>query len=446
MAVAVASATNAEKQRIYQVIGVDRSTVDGIARVAAINQGDFPFPTSDRKLKSALIAASAAGNLRATTDESVYESADIVVIDIPLDIPFLTNEPQLDMTEFEDAVRTVFSKVPSGALVLVETTVPPGTCEKIVTPILHSELRRRDMDENSVHLAHSFERVMPGDAYLDSIVNFWRVYAGNTTMAADACEAFLTTIIDVKKFPLSRLSSMTASETTKVMENTYRAVNIAFVDEWTRYAEAVGVDLFEIIDAIQVRPTHSNIRFPGLGVGGYCLTKDPAFAPAAARQLHGLTTLDFPFSSLAIKVNHDMPLHAVARLSILLEGGLKDKAVLVLGLSYRQDIGDTRHSPAETLVHALESQGARVEGYDPLIDYWQEMNWVLPDVFPDPAGFDAVIFSTPHKEFKSLDVARWLGDARPVLLDASNVLSVEKRNSCRKMGVRVESVGRGDGL
>ena len=201
MAVAVASAANAAKQRIYQVIGVDRSTVEGIARVAAINQGVFPFPTSDRQLKSALSAASAAGNLRATTDESVYESADIVVIDVPLDIPFLTNEPQLDMTEFEDAVRTVFSKVPSGALVLVETTVPPGTCEKIVTPIMHSELRRRDMDENSVHLAHSFERVMPGDAYLDSIVNFWRVYAGNTTMAADACETFLTTIIDVKNFP-----------------------------------------------------------------------------------------------------------------------------------------------------------------------------------------------------------------------------------------------------
>jgi UDP-N-acetyl-D-mannosaminuronate dehydrogenase len=112
----------------------------------------------------------------------------------------------------------------------------------------------------------------------------------------------------------------------------------------------------------------------------------------------------------------------------------------------RQDIGDTRHSPAETLVRALESNEAQVVGYDPLLDYWPEMNRTLPNVMPDPTDFDAIILSTPHKEFTNLDVVRWLGTARPVLLDTSNVLTLEKRNSCRNIGVRVESVGRGDGL
>jgi len=446
MATAIANARTKDDEPRYQVVGVDLPTDAGLSRVNAINSGVFPFPTADIELKNALKTALKIGNLKATTDESVYKLADVVVIDVALDIPFLENEPQLEWSEFETALTAVFSKVSVGTLVLLETTVPPGTSEKIVLPIMKRELATRGLDERSVYLAHSYERVMPGSDYLDSIINNWRVYAGYNAAAADLCEEFLSAVIDVKEYPLTRLASMTASETAKVMENTYRAMNIAFVSEWTQFAEAVGIDLFEVIDAISQRPTHSNIRVPGLGVGGYCLTKDPAFAPAAARQIYGLTTLGFPFSNLSLNVNNEMPLHSIARLLDMVEGDIADKSVLLLGISYRQDVGDTRYSPVEKIFSELEKLGAQVTSYDPYFDYWEEIERVLPSELPDATGFDVVIFCTPHKKFKEMDVLSWLGEQRPVILDTSNVLSLNTRTKCRANGVLLESIGRGAGL
>jgi nucleotide sugar dehydrogenase len=328
----------------------------------------------------------------------------------------------------------------------VETTVPPGTCERVLRPVLIEELDERGLEDSAVHLAHSYERVMPGKNYLESITHFWRVYAGASPQAAIACEAFLSSIIDIESYPLTRLSSTTASETAKLMENTYRAANIAFIDEWTKYAEAVGIDIFEVIDAIRVRPTHSNIRFPGIGVGGYCLTKDPAFTPAAAYQLLDHQDLDFPFSRLALQVNQAMPLHTMARLTGLLGGSCLEKKILLLGVSYRQDVGDTRYSPVETLAHALLQAGAEVKAFDPFVTEWLEMDWQLPSQLPSPMSFDAVVFATPHRDFMELDLVSWLGDSRPIVLDTVNAVAKPKRDRCRLSGIRIESIGRGDGL
>lgn len=443
---AVAGARARDGTVLYQVTGVDRDTPQGRERVESLCRGVFPFPTADAKLCEALARAHETGNLSATTDESVYGSADVVVIDVALDIQFQDIRPQLQLKGLEEAIRGIARRIPKGALVLVETTVPPGTCEKVLAPVLNDELLQRGLEEDSVHLAHSFERVMPGNAYLESINNFWRAYAGTTDEAADVCEAFLSSIVDIEKFPLTRLSSMTASETAKVMENTYRAVNIAFIDEWTKYAEIVGIDLFEVIDAIRVRPTHSNIRFPGLGVGGYCLTKDPAFAPAAVRHLFGNENLDFPFSRLAMQVNQAMPTHTLGRLKSLLNGELDQKSILLLGVSYRQDIGDTRYSPVEIIARALEANGACVTGFDPFLNRWPEMDRSMPISLPKASGFDAIVITTPHREFLELNLEKWLGKARPVVLDAANVINRDQRQRCRVLGIRIESVGRGDGL
>ena len=446
MATAVALASDEKENSIYDVVGIDLPDKPGRYRVESIKRGDFPFATTDQKLISSLSQAHIAGNITATTDETILSKADIVVVDIQLDLVFGEDESRFCFEGFEAAIRTIGQHVRPGTLVLIETTVPPGTCENVVVPALDDELVKRGFCEGELLVAHSFERVMPGDQYLDSIVCFWRAYAGYTATAAEACEAFLASIVDVGRFPLSRLSSLTASEIAKVMENTYRAVNIAFIDEWTKYAEAVGVDLYEVVEAIRVRPTHSNIRFPGLGVGGYCLTKDPIFTPVTAEQLHGLRDLDFPFSQLATKVNRDMPLHAVERLSKLLGDNCEGKAILVLGVSYRQDVGDTRHSPAETLVRTLETRGAQVTSYDPFVQYWQEMDRSLPAELPAAEGVDAVVFATRHREFQALDIPKWLGDSRPVILDTVNIMTGKCRKLCRKAGIQVESVGRGDGL
>lgn len=446
MAVAVASACSQEGKVLYHVTGVDQDTSQGRERVAAIARGKFPFKTTDQSLGESLAQCHRQGNLVTTTDESVYASADVVVIDIPLDIPFQDDKPQLDMAGFEKAFRVVAQKVSPGALILVETTVPPGTCERVLRPVLIEELHARGLEDSAVHLAHSYERVMPGENYLQSITHFWRVYAGASPQAAKACEVFLSSIIDIESYPLTRLSSTTASETAKLMENTYRAVNIAFIDEWTKYAEAVSIDLYEVIDAIRVRPTHSNIRFPGIGVGGYCLTKDPAFTPAAAQQMLDQQNLDFPFSSLALHVNQAMPLHAFGRLTTLLGDSCLDKEILLLGVSYRQDVGDTRFSPVETFARALLQSGAKVQAFDPFVTEWSEMNRQLLAQLPSPKIFDAVVFTTPHQQFIELDLLSWLGEARPIVLDTINAVSKSQRERCRQFGIQIESIGRGDGL
>ena len=443
MATAVAIAEDNRGKLIYDVVGVDLPNETGKKRVDAINKGEFPFTISDDRLLLALTKAHKNGNLRASTDQNEYIQADIIVVDVHLDIPYLDDEPQLLFTEFIEAIQAIGKKISSETLIIIETTVPPGTCEKIVIPTLRIELEKRHIDPHSVHVAHSYERVMPGEKYLESIIDYWRVFAGYTKKAGDLCEEFLKNVVNIDKFPLTRLSSTIASETAKVMENTYRATNIAFIDEWTKYAETVGIDMFEVIDAIKVRPTHSNIMFPGLGVGGYCLTKDPTFTPAASKQLFK-KALDFPFSKMAVKINHEMPLHTIKRLISFL-GPLKGMRILVCGISYREDVGDSRFSPSETLVRELTKNKVNVFCHDPYLTYWDELDLALLKELPKPANYNAVIMAVAHKQYRELILSNWaLGTE--LVLDASSIFNKEQRNLAREQGIRVESIGRGEGL
>jgi len=446
MAVAVAMAENSRSEPIYEVVGVDLPTNSGLQRIASLNNGVFPFPTSDGQLTKSLKKVINNGSFYATVDESVYCDADIIVVDIHLDIPFRNEEPVLEFKEFEQAMSVIGKNAKPGALVVIETTVPPGTCRKIVRPILTKELAVRSLPANSIFLAHSYERVMPGENYLNSIINFWRVFAADDEKSADLCRNFLSDFINVKKYPLTQLSSTLSSETAKVMENTYRAANIAFVDEWTKYAEEVGVDLFEIIDAIKVRPTHSNIKFPGLGVGGYCLTKDPAFTPAAANQLLNKKDLHFPFAKLTIETNNSMPIHVFTKLKYLLNGNFEGTRILVCGISYRQNVGDTRYSPSETLIHQIRDEGSEVVVHDPYVKFWEQSGEYLLTELPSLETFDAVVLCVQHDEYVNLDYLGWLEGSSLILLDANNILSRINREAIRKLGITVESVGRGDGL
>ena len=142
---------------------------------------------------------------------------------------------------------------------------------------------------------------MPGKNYFNSIRNIWRVYAANNKTAERACREIFETIINVKKYPLTKMKSIRSVELTKVLENTYRSVNIAFIDEWTKISEKLNINLNKVVDAIKLRPTHSNIMRPGLGVGGYCLTKDSLLAMYSAKKIYNFKNLQFPFSNLALK-------------------------------------------------------------------------------------------------------------------------------------------------
>jgi nucleotide sugar dehydrogenase len=445
MAIAVADARRPDGSPCFNVVGVDLPTPEGEAKVAALNSGRLPVATTDGKLAAALAAANERANLVATTDEQVYGLASVTVVDIPLDVVDTEQGPMVLFDGFRSAVRTLGLQMPTGSLVVVETTVPPGTCERVVAPELADALTARGQPPDALLIAHSYERVMPGDAYFDSIVNFWRNYAGRTAEAADACEAFLSQVMNVREYPLTRLHSTTACETAKVLENSYRATTIALMEEWGRFAEAVGVDLFEVISTIRRRPTHSNMRQPGFGVGGYCLTKDPLLGAVAARQLFGLQGVEFPFSTLAVETNRQMPLVSLEMLSAMLSGGLARKNILLFGVSYRQDVGDTRHSPSEIFVRSALERGASVVCHDPLVAHWPELDLAVGSEIPAPDSVDAVVFAVPHREYVELDVERWLNGSRPVILDANAVLSHEQHRLLHEMGCTVGSIGRGTG-
>jgi nucleotide sugar dehydrogenase len=443
MAIAIADAKDKNGKPFYNVIGVDLANAAGLAKIDSINKGELPLVSNDQELLAAFHRVMDQGNLKATSDSKAFALASIVVVDIHLDvIEKLDGSHSASFGGFRKAIQTVGAEVKPGTLILVETTVPPGTCEKVVVPELAACMAARGFDENSLLVAHSYERVMPGREYYKSIVKFWRVYSGATEGAAEAAEAFLSNVIDVENYPLTRLHSTTASETAKVLENSYRAANIALIQEWGSFAEAVGVDLFQVLDAIRIRPTHSNIRQPGFGVGGYCLTKDPHFVDIAARELFNLEGLDFSFCKQAMAANKYMPLYALEKVKNQLGGGLSGKTILLLGISYRQDVADTRYSPSEPFVLQAESEDAKVICHDPLVDYWEELERPVLVDLPTLDGVDAIVFAVQHKEYQELAIAKWAEEGNIAILDANNVLSSEQVSQMTQQGLNLAFIGK----
>jgi len=448
MVTALAGARDSDSAPCFNVVGVDLDHVRGRHAIEELAEGRFPFATSDAVLAAATAEAARRGNLAATCDPAAYALAEVIVVDVNFDLSVgggaaAAAVPCLDLSGFRGAIRTLGRWMRPDALIVIETTVPPGTCAEVIAPELEAALCARGLPTDCFLLAHSYERVMPGADYLDSIVNFWRVYAGHTPAAAEACAAFLSQVVNVARFPLCRLPSTTASETAKVLENSYRAVNIAFMEEWGRFAEAVGVDLFEVCAAIRQRPTHNNLRQPGFGVGGYCLPKDPLMALAASRTIFGLDSLDFPFCRMAVATNRDMPLVSLDRISHMLGGSLAGRRLALLGVSYRPDVADTRHAPAEIFLREAQARGAAVALHDPLVAYWPEVNCEVSQTLPAPGDLDAVVFATAHGVYRDIVPASWLGGATPAVLDANDVLDATQRQAFRAAGCRVASIGRG---
>jgi UDP-N-acetyl-D-glucosamine dehydrogenase len=385
-------------QEDYAVIGVDLPNSKNA--IDSLNNGIFPIQCNDPTIYTYHRQAINKGNFFATSNEYAYSKADVIIVDINLDV--LKNSDsdnhldsyEVNMNGFSNAISTIATNCKEDVLVLIETTVPPGTCEKFVKPVMEREFDRRGLPRK-YKIGHSYERVMPGPNYVDSIKNFYRVYSGMDEESADAVEKFLKTIITTDQFPLTRLSGTTSSEISKVLENSYRAMNIAFMQEWTEFAESAHVNLFEIVNAISMRPTHQNIMRPGLGVGGYCLTKDSLLASWASQELFGSVRL--VQSERAIEINDRMPMHTYYTIKHFYSGNINGKKILILGISYLKNVGDTRSTPVELLYKKLLGDGATIVLHDPFLKYWNEQNLTIDQsVNIHKTPFDAVIIGTPH--------------------------------------------------
>ncbi len=453
MAAVVADAEDESGEPLYFVYGNDLVSRRSYWKIPVINSGKPPVNADDPEIPEIFPrCVNEKKTLRATWHQKVFTFADIVVVDIQLDAkkPELghAEEGYCDLNAFKEGMRTIGKSIKPECLILIETTVPPGTSEKIVKPVIEEEFTKRgiDVEKYPPLIAHSYERVIPGSKYVSSIRNFWRTFSGINEKAADLAEEFLTNVLDTEHYPLCRLGHTNASEMAKVLENSYRATNIALMFEWAKLAENIGVNLFDVIKSIKVREgTHDNMLRPSLGVGGYCLTKDPVLANWAAEALFGLEN-KLPMAVSAVNINDLMPLHTIEIIEDACPS-LQDKRIAILGVSYLQNVADTRHSPTKLFWEHLMEKDAIISVHDPLVEVWSELGDMRIEKDLSKTLFDAeiVVFAVGHKLYKALtpeDVVR-MCERKPLIVDCSNFLTDEKIKKYLELGCNVIGVGKG---
>jgi len=435
----------------YFVIGINQPSERSFWKIPTINKGVCPFNVEDPELEKIFRRTiKEKNNLIASWVSEAYSEADIILVDINLDAikPDIGNAETgyVDISNFKKAIQDIGKRIQPNALILIESTVPPGTTEYVVKPIIEQCFVERGI-EISPLIAHSYERVMPGVEYVKSIKEFWRTFAGCSDIAARRTKKFLSNIIDIKKFPLWELPRPISSELAKVMENSYRAMNIAFIHEWTLFAEDININLFEVIDSIRVRKgTHDNMMYPGFGVGGYCLTKDTILAEWASRNMFGRDKR-LKFSIDAINVNDLMPLHTFNLLLKGMNNSISGKKIAILGASYRNDVDDTRNSPTIALYDYIIGAGGIPEVHDPYATSMDQRKDIkissnLSEVIK---GASAVVFVIKHKQYLELPLLMLIDQVKKkaCIVDAFNVLSDSKIHELKKNKFNVFGVGKG---
>jgi UDP-N-acetyl-D-glucosamine dehydrogenase len=459
------------------VIGMQRPSSRSFWKIPLLNRGLSPVKSEDPEV-DVLIArcVKEKKNLACTYTEEVLRLADCVVVDVQCD--YLKESlgdlrtGHADMEALEKSFVSIGRLIQPGCLVLIETTVAPGTTEFIAWPILKKEFEKRGIGSAPL-LAHSYERVMPGRDYVRSIRDFWRVCAGVNPESRTRVVKFLSEVLNVDKFPLTVLDRPLESETCKIVENSYRATILAFLDEWSRFSEHNGVDLVKVIKAIKMRPTHSNIIFPGPGIGGYCLPKDGGLGIWAYRHLMGFEEDLFKITPQAININDTRALHVAELTRDALRNMGKVVAgsrLVILGAAYREDVGDTRYSGSELIVRKLAEMGGDMAVHDPYVLRWWEFeeqetyprpgySWsrffrnqdglkalrVQQDLGAALKRADALILAVRHAPYLDLqpdDVVKMAG--RPVaVVDCFGILDDAKIHRYFELGCEVKGLGRG---
>ena len=477
MAAIVADTVDKNGQPTKFVIGMQRPSARSFWKIPLLNRGISPVKAEDPEVDPMIDrCVNKKKTLMATYTYEVLKLADIVVVDVQCDYikEDLGNvrNGQTDMAALESSLGVIAENIPPSALVLIETTVAPGTTEQVAYPIMKKVFRKRGIESDPL-LAHSYERVMPGRNYVASIRDFWRVCSGINEEAKERVVKFLNEVLNTDKYPLTVMDRPIESETAKIVENSYRATILAFLDEWSLYAERNGVDLIKVIKAIKMRPTHSNILFPGPGIGGYCLPKDGGLGVWAYKHILGFEDDIFKITPLAIDINDTRGLHVgqLTRDALRNMGQpIASADILILGAAYREDVGDTRYSGSEIVILKLAEMGAEIRVHDPYVEHWWEFEQqdTYPAVGQSKARFfrnqeklkeihieqdlkkalhdaEAVIFAVPHQAYINLDpdeLIKTIGHPAAII-DCFGILSDDKIRRYFQLDCEVKGLGRG---
>jgi UDP-N-acetyl-D-mannosaminuronic acid dehydrogenase len=373
-------------------------------KVAKVNAGACPIEGDEPGLAELIAGVVAAGQFRATTDYAVCQRADIVLVAVETPIDSI-HQPRY--SALRAALRALEPNLMPGAMVIIESTVAPGTMDRLVRPILEANGSRRSGQD--FYLVHCPERVMPG-LLLKNLTGMSRVVGGDTPEAARLAQRLYRTIVEAEL----DLTDCVTAELVKTAENAYRDVQIAFANELALICEHVGADVWQVRELVNKSPGRS-VLFPGAGVGGHCIPKDPWLLAYGAS-----STVAARLIPAARELNDYMPLH-MAELTVdaLAEAGqeIEGARIAVLGYAYLENSDDTRNSPSEVLVARLQELGAEVVIHDPWAPEYRG------DLEVRVRGCDAVVVMVAHDEYRRFDWTVLKKHLRhPVLVDGRRVV------------------------
>jgi UDP-N-acetyl-D-glucosamine dehydrogenase len=402
--------------RVFAEAGKKTLLVDvDPGRVATLNAGESYIEDVPTEVLGPLVAA---GRVAATTDYDELREVDAILVALPTP---LSKQREPDLRILVSAAREIATRLRPGHLVVLESTTYPGTTREQVQPIL--EAGSGLVAGKDFHLAFSPERVDPGREDWTTR-NVPKVVGGINEGSTAAAAALYGSAIET----VHPVSSPEAAELTKLLENIFRSVNIALVNELAMLCDRMGIDVWEVVEAAATKPFGFMSFKPGPGLGGHCIPIDPFYLTWKAREFGFYTE----FIELAGKINEAMPYFCRSIVSQALnhskERSLKGSSILVVGVAYKPDISDVRESPAVKIIALLQNAGAAVSYHDPHVPELDENGMRMASVPLDPGAYDCVVVVTNHS---SIDYARLVEDAS---------LVVDLRNATGPAGARSDKV------
>ncbi|NWF95442.1 MAG: nucleotide sugar dehydrogenase [Candidatus Thorarchaeota archaeon] len=416
----------------HDVTGLQRRSERSGWKIDTLNAGESPFKGVEPGLDELLHRVHTKGTFRVTDNPDVLCDADVILIDVqtPTDAQHI---PQY--VSLREVCHQIGKRIKRGALVVVESTVAPGTTQHVVQRIIEEESGLTAGADFGI--VFSYERVMPGKL-IHNIVNLPRVVGGVDPQSTERAADLYSRIV---KAPIRKTTALTA-EISKTIENAFRDVNIAFANEMAMVCESMGVDVYEVISLVNELPSRM-MHIPGAGVGGHCLPKDPWLLRHGLYQ-YGDWKIEPEFISLARRINDHMPLH----MAYLIENALaargremRNSIVTVLGVAYLENSDDTRNTPAGPLVLALQSRGVKIRLHDPYVTEWElAPTEIMKDLTEAARGSDCLVLVTKHQEYVKLNLEEVrLVMRTPIIVDGRNVFTTE---AVMKHGFEYRCVGK----
>jgi nucleotide sugar dehydrogenase len=398
----------------YEVFGYDKDE----EKLARIEKGENIVDEEylDEALKNVKI--------NIVRNEKELNQCDIFVIAVPTPVD---EKYYPDLGFVEAATRAVAENMTEGALVVVESTINPGVCEEVVRPIFEKagwEIGK------SVFISHCPERINPGDPKWN-VTNIPRVVGSFDEKGLERSVKFYESILDAKIMPMKTIRE---AEAVKIMENSFRDVNIAFVNELAKSFNLMDIDVVNVIRGASTKPFSFMPHWPACGVGGHCIPVDPYYLIERAKE----NDFDHKFLRSARAINNSMPLYTVELMQDALnevEKPFKNTNIGVLGLSYKANVGDLRESPALKIIELLKERKANIHTFDPYVpdkSTTSSLDELLDSV-------DAVVITADHKEFKDLQPETLKNKAIKVVIDGKNCLN---KDSIQKLGIIYKGIGR----